>query len=73
MMKCGNDIQWTDFRVGTKGGMLLKWPSGIFSTCNNVSFMYLRLLKQCLMNKSISNLDLFNKPIIDQHGRSRPN
>jgi latrophilin 2 len=30
-MYCGNVVQWTDFRSGTRGAMRMRWPSGIYS------------------------------------------
>ena len=26
---CGNVVEWADFRYGTHGSLLLKWPSGL--------------------------------------------
>ncbi|ESO83436.1 hypothetical protein LOTGIDRAFT_169300 [Lottia gigantea] len=30
-MYCGNAVQWVEFRSGTRGGMKIRWPSGIFT------------------------------------------
>ncbi|VDI57656.1 latrophilin 2 [Mytilus galloprovincialis] len=29
-MYCGNVVQWADFRIGTRGAMRMRWPSGIY-------------------------------------------
>ena len=29
LMKCGNAIEWADFRSGTRGAMKMRWPSHI--------------------------------------------
>ena len=26
-MKCGDAVEWADFRTGTRGAMKMKWPS----------------------------------------------
>lgn len=31
MMQCGSDVQWSDFRTGTRGAMQILWPTGLFS------------------------------------------
>jgi len=31
MMKCGDVIEWADFRSGTRGDMKIRWPSKIYS------------------------------------------
>ena len=29
MMYCGDAVQWTEFRRGTRGAMKMRWPSGV--------------------------------------------
>ena len=36
LMYCGNAVQWTEFRRGTRGAMRMRWPSGIVGRSNNI-------------------------------------
>lgn len=29
LMYCGDAVQWTEFRRGTRGAMRMRWPSGV--------------------------------------------
>ena len=35
-MKCGDAVEWADFRTGTRGAMKMKWPSLIMGK-NSIS------------------------------------
>ncbi|XP_071808714.1 adhesion G protein-coupled receptor L2-like isoform X2 [Asterias amurensis] len=30
---CGDVVEWVDFRIGTRGSLKLRWPSGVFDSC----------------------------------------
>ncbi|XP_053392532.1 adhesion G protein-coupled receptor L2-like [Mercenaria mercenaria] len=32
LMYCGDAVQWTEFRRGTRGAMRMRWPSGVLPT-----------------------------------------
>lgn len=36
-MYCGNVVQWADFRIGTRGAMRMRWPSGIYGESHKLT------------------------------------
>ncbi|CAH1794754.1 unnamed protein product [Owenia fusiformis] len=45
---CGDLVEWVDFRIGTRGEMKLRWPSGIFNaTSRCIQEQKLRVAETC--------------------------
>ena len=36
IIKCGDVVEWADFRSGTRGAMKIKWPSAIYPLSGNI-------------------------------------
>ena len=43
LMYCGNAVQWTEFRKGTRGAMRMRWPSQVLGGI----FLFSRRLDVC--------------------------